>query len=658
MGLFTNDVRNRLNGTLAIENRWNQFWAAFKFWKKLILPATGIFYIAGWWLLCSDKVGFGATTSIFYFKFKADFWWKVSDQLKNYGNGYPLISDVCNGLAEAVSPAPYIIEFDRLNGSLEGLDTIINRYGTGIYWVHAGTVIAFFGAWFAAYAWASREARKQLEDKFIRGSLLFKPKVLTKLAQKQYGKGNLKIAKLGIGKFQENESFFVCGSPGKGKTVLYRYLLLKSQQAGQASICYCAKQDDFITTHHRQGIDAIYCPLDARSLRWSLRNDIKTLQDLDFLANTLAPVNQEAKEPMWSKAENTAVKALFRKVWVSTDQSNVEFGKLSKISHPDMSTFLKNTPGCEAAYNLISDSKSATAKSFYISIICDLAVLTLIEANDGDFSLREWLATGKNTIFLPCNAQLEATLAPIYALFFELMAVNHMAMERNPSRRIWAFLDELPQIARVNILPRYLNLGRDRGTCCVLGTQSLSLVDIRYGKDNREAMMNACSTHIYHCVNDNKNATELSENLGTEENEKAKQNLSTASAEQRDGVVVMTEIKKDLLVSADMIRNLKPLEVYVRVSGFGTAEMMKLPYVEYPMTTPAFVENPETSIEAYVETYKAHMLKLQEVAPEFAKGKIIEAVAEHETVDSPETEKKGFERDDQVTQMMLDRDDM
>lgn len=637
--------RNRLSGTLSIQNRLNQIIASIRFWKPWIFTIVVSFYVAGlFWIVNQQSI----PVAWFYLRFRAQ---SASIVL---AQKIPEYSHKLNGLADLLAPTQAVQNFYQhggTDGELKKLILNIDRY---LYHLHLATMGAFITLCLLAYFYARWESRTQTEDKFIRGARLFSAKQLTSLLRKAYGDGTLKIGNVVIPKKIENLSFFIIGKPQQGKTVLINSILTEIQNRGERAVVFCAKREDFITTHYRPITDGIFCPPDMRSFGWSLKHDIKSVEDFSVIANVLAPTNPQTKDPMWDKGKRMAIEALFKHWWLATDRSNQELGRVAKLSHPEMAKILHDTPGVEDAYGLIANTKSQTAYSFYVNILTDLQPLQLLAKNDGDFSITEWLKDGTGCIFLPVSDRLEAMLAPIYGMFIELMAINHMDLPQDRLRRIWYLMDELPAIGKISKLPSLLNKGPSYGVCAVIGSQSIVQLDSRYGEQDRRAILNSCATSVVYCVEDDKTAEEMSKRIGQSETEKAKENLSTASVDSRDGVTVMAEYKKDYIISPDQLRNLQPLNCYVRVAGFGTANKVKLQYIPYPQINPDFVQNPKYSLQAFEQEY---LRKIQEAQHNLGmqraetKEHVILAETEQLTDKSPI-------QDEQAVQMFIDQNDM
>ncbi|MDD2539496.1 MAG: type IV secretion system DNA-binding domain-containing protein [Desulfuromonadaceae bacterium] len=635
--------RNRLSGTLSIQNRLNQIIAAIRFWKPWIISIVVSGYLAGFWWIINQQ---SLTTVWFYIRFRAQ---SFSNSL---AQKYPEYSAKLSGLADLLAPTQAVQNFIENGGTESELQALITNIDQYLFRLHMATVVAFIALCVLAYIYARWEAKEQTEDKFIRGARLLSAKELTRLLKKAYGEGTLKISNVVIPKKIENLSFFVIGKPQQGKTVLINSILTEIQHRQERAVVFCAKREDFVTTHYRPMIDGIFCPPDLRSLGWSLKHDIKTIEDFSVLANVLSPSNPQAKDPMWDKGKRMAVEALFKHWWLATDRSNRELGRIAKLSHPEMAKILKDTPGVEDAHGLIANTKSQTAYSFYVNILTDLQPLQLLAKNDGDFSITQWLQSGTGCIFLPCSDRLEAMLAPIYGMFIELVAINHMDLPQDRLRRIWYLMDELPAISKISKLPSLLNKGPSYGVAAVIGSQSVVQLDSRYGEQDRRAILNSCATSVIYCVEDDKTAEEMSKRIGQSETEKAKENLSTASVDSRDGVTVMAEYKKDYVISPDQLRNLSALTCYVRVAGFGTADKIKINPVSYPTLNADFVPNPEYSLQALEQEYHRKMQEQGNLGMQRAKAKELAATAELEQAVEP-----AQSQDDYSVQMIIDQTD-
>ena len=239
------------------------------------------------------------------------------------------------------------------------------------------------------------ERKRQTKSVFIRGAELFSIGKLASMLKKQYGKGTIWIGTLLLPRQIEILGVACIGKPQQGKSVAINEILDEIYKRKQRAVVFAAKAEDFITTHMNDQ-DCLFCPLDIRHMQkygggWSIRNDIKSVEDFSVIAKVLVPFNAQAKDPLWYKGEIIAVEGLLKYWLVETDGSDTAVALISKMTQMQMANILKTMPECSDAYGLISNPKSQTSYSFYVSILADLKPLSLLGKADGSFSITNWL---------------------------------------------------------------------------------------------------------------------------------------------------------------------------------------------------------------------------------------------------------------------------
>src|SRR5690606_13922854 len=81
-------------------------------------------------------------------------------------------------------------------------------------------------------------------------------------------------------------------------------------------------------------------------------------------------------------------------------------------------------------------------------------------------------------------------------------------------RRVWLFLDEFPQLERMEDFSTLLDLGRSKGICIVLAAQDTSQIRARYGRDRTNAWLSMVGTHIITRMSIGEGAEDVSRALG------------------------------------------------------------------------------------------------------------------------------------------------
>jgi type IV secretory pathway TraG/TraD family ATPase VirD4 len=89
-----------------------------------------------------------------------------------------------------------------------------------------------------------------------------------------------------------------------------------------------------------------------------------------------------------------------------------------------------------------------------------------------------------------------ALLQPLSSVFFTLLLEHLGRVRGHPDARAALFLDEFASIGRIPDFPTTIVVARGRGLQLVLGVQSLSQLEHRYGKAGADTIRNNCATKI------------------------------------------------------------------------------------------------------------------------------------------------------------------
>lgn len=634
--------RKRISGTLSFINRINQIDATIRFWGKVFLFA----------LLCYDV------------------WGAYKLLIGQHGIKYGIlfVKDILNWLIQCLA-IPTVKMFpdcaDAVLRILQAVDTsqlpaetlvLFGKTWVSIIKHFAGSIIVVMIMVAAAILIDWYERKRQTKSVFVRGAELFSIGKLNRLLKKEYGKGTIWIGTLCISRALEILGVACIGKPQQGKTVWINTLLDEIYKRNQRAVVLAAKAEDFITTHMNEEVDSLFCPLDIRHMQnhgggWSIKNDVKSVEDFSVISRVLCPKNPNAKDPLWEKGELMALEGLLKYWWTETDRSNKALAVIAKMTQLQMSNILKVMPECSDSYGLISNPKSQTSYSFYVSILADLKPLSLLGKADGTFSIIKWLEDeNAGRIYIPMNDRAEAMLSPLYAMFLEIIMLNHMELPQDRNRRIFYILDEVANLPKLSI-GRLMSKAPSFGASVCTGIQSLSALDEVYSENGRRSILNSSAVSLIFCCEDDVTADAMAKRIGMQDVENASENLSTSSNENKDGITSMLKIDNQNVVKADEIRNLKPLNLYVRVAGFGSVRA-KLKYVPYKQINPAFVPNPAYSLEAFEEEHRQLV--------EDAKNRVNELEPENTVQTEHDQEGEAKDSDDlmrQAAQLIQDNDD-
>ena len=597
--------RSRVSGTLSLFHKFMQWYSSIRIW--MIVATVLALLVTGF---VGDRIGekiekASPGTLAFYLRCELS-----------------LLNTRLGLRQDWLMPAQLKQAIQQHNPELTAdISCLILKARERMKWAPIWGGITFVATLIIGSVVANREEHKQTSNIHNRGARGFTSIELSKIMRKDRGAGTLKIGEVTIPFTLENLSFMFIGRPQQGKTQAILRILDDVRNRGNRSLIWCAKQEDFVTTHYDPQTDHIFCPGDARSIKWSLANDITSMADFDDIAARIIPETLADNKGPWNKGAREILAGLMKYWWLNTNRSNSSLWDAMNSTVEKMFARLNNTPDCGRAAGMLERGDSSTSHSFFVTLMVYVKPFELLAKNDGDFSIRKYLCEGTGSIFILSGNRMKKSLQPVQTLFIDLFMTHHLDLAQDRSRRIWYFLDELPALNKLPKLEELLNVGPSYGASVVIGTQSFDLIDAVYEETGRRAIFNACNTATIFSVADDRTAEELSTNLGKEEVSQPKQNYSLAVKDGKGSTSIRQEDKEILLYMPDQIKGLQAMNCIVRVLGYGVAET-KLTLKIWPSKHPAFIPDARYSLQKYEEEFQKSLETVdyvkQAIAPEKA----------------------------------------
>jgi len=473
---------------------------------------------------------------------------------------YPPISRLLSGLPEKQKQA--------------GLECLVEaRHAYWQQWEKygfAGAVGALL--FFLMTSWfGRREELARTNDQYVRGAKLSNPKELAKLVKQSARETGeppprIHIANVPIPVRNEITPTSILGRPQVGKTTLFRALLDQIIRLVIGKRVIFDSKGDYTQSHWQPG-DYIFAPsVDDRSLRWTIFNDITSLSRISDMAAALIP--EGGKDPMWAEGAKRILEGLLLHCWNVNKKSNAYLWQVACLPADKLKEVLAATPGAEMAAALLDKPEVQTSFSFTVNLKTYLKPLQLLARMDGPFSIRQWLADEKkDSLFIVSIPDHQEILKPVMNLFLSTLLTAQKSMPDDRNRRVFYLLDELGVLPKVPGLADALNFGPSKGLCAFIGYQSYQQIDDRYGRDTRESMSSAAGTHVSFSVGSEKTLEELSKLIGEAEVIESRSTLSTGITDNRHGGSSMYQLTKRRLVLPDEIKDLQPLNAYIKILG-------------------------------------------------------------------------------------------
>lgn len=347
--------------------------------------------------------------------------------------------------------------------------------------------------------------------------------MIQKQIQTRYGRpdGILVHPGIRIPETLEVRSFSLVGSPGSGKTTVLNGMVDQAIQRGDRSLIFDFKGDFTERIPDRGKI--VLSPWDARAVRWALGTDVSTEVQARLLSECLIPINPRDTQPMWGNASRAILRAELHKLMAERRGAwgFHELGEslLADILCPDSDQVVQSLV---KRYNpegsrIVQDMTSKTTLSVLIDQSAALGDTILLSRFDRELKkagrpflpLRSYLSgeiqeKGRVLpVILPVHPDSKTLTSAFVSAVFTLSSsiVTNFPDAKPPGRRIWFFLDEVPQAGRIPPITDFLVTARSKGCRTVLGFQTPAQVSETYGEKTLEVWDNATSVKIFlQCV--------------------------------------------------------------------------------------------------------------------------------------------------------------
>jgi type IV conjugative transfer system coupling protein TraD len=520
-----------------------------------------------------------------------------------HGSAYWLIRWFIMPLAKLTgkhSQAGWTFHFERPNGEVVAFKHTALQVMNDPYFVLMGQHVkdtAFYGWGISAFSFVAAimaitwflgsKGAKQRESELTGGRVLATSyKVVNRLLKNAGVMSPLSICGLHILKDSEMQNFGFHGTVGSGKSTALNDLLTQLRARGDRVIIY-DKGNNFIPTFFRQDKDLILNPFDARCAPWDLWEECQTIGDFENFATSLLPDSSGSSDPFWVLSARSLFVATARRMAREKNRSIGELlKKLMSISLADLRQFLEGTD----AANLVDGSIEKTAMTIRTILTTYVRSLRYLQGLDQGgrrpFNIRDWIhtedASGDNPwIFISSDGQNHNALKPLLSAWIYMTMSGILGLKADRNRRIWIFLDELPSLHKLPILPEFCAEGRKFGGCTVAGLQNFPQMEETYGTNAAKSIWDLLNTRVFYRAPSGSIADWVQKEIGEKRHKKFKDQYSYGIDIIRDGVQFSKDEINEFLVSYSDVQSLNDLECYVTLPGEWPVVRMKLTWKPY-----------------------------------------------------------------------------
>lgn len=322
-------------------------------------------------------------------------------------------------------------------------------------------------------------------------------------------------------RMREHMSVFGASGTGKSQFLLaFLSSFFAHRQPGTRVIIVDRKGEFY--AHFREEGDIIYNPFDERSAKWSLFNELEIPEgftrippDVWAIAKILFPPPKNA-DPFWQDAA--------AKVFCSAVVSCIRTGKTSNqdlvdFCHQDWEAVVKAMkalpPGLDTGR--IVSANPTTGGS--ILSTAQNGVQKLSVCPDGDFSIRQWLHSGRGNLYLSSAGRNDSVFIPILSLMIDLIGREMKEMPDGGAGgvRYLIVIDELAAYPAMKTLHYLVAEARSKGVAVVIATQTIQKMLNTYGeKDGKDIIANTKCKVLFQ-MGEEGDANYLSRTIGNAE---------------------------------------------------------------------------------------------------------------------------------------------
>lgn len=403
--------------------------------------------------------------------------------------------------------------------------------------------------------------------------------------------------KVNIGEHQEASHIFFLGGAGSGKTTLLWPLLLAIIARGDRVLLLDFKGD------FTSGLScpfSLLSPADARSSRWLLGRDIRSRLDAFSFAETMIPL--PAGDPIWAQGARGLLIGLLSHLQTTKGEA-WGFRDLAEIAAHVLvnykllvSIIIKEHPPAKA---FLMGADSRTTASFLGQLSGALTHAIELGVSDYDvmrkkkysaWSVRDWLNPQSQ---LPRVAVIgwspdSKELSQAWAAAIVEQATRQMTKAPNVSpdkRRIWFFLDEVPQMGRVPSITDALVTLRSKGVRVAFSIQSVAQPEQTYDRHVLSIWAGSCATKVICSL-----GSEADQNFGHKLLGKRDVERYTHQVTQSNGIVsrsgswqrVEEDVMKPTELGYQVAPDAKGVKALVISRGKDAAALLRWPFYTAP----------------------------------------------------------------------------
>ncbi|MGO4395890.1 type IV secretion system DNA-binding domain-containing protein [Variovorax sp. M-6] len=398
--------------------------------------------------------------------------------------------------------------------------------------------------------------------------------------RRKVGEGNGPLAPIMIGPMPmplhlENRNTLICASVGAGKSV-----------AMEAMIASAIKRRDKMVVIDPNGTfyskfsfpgDTILNPFDARSVGWTVFNEIHGVHDFGRIAKSIIPPQVDPSDEQWCSYTRDVLADTMRKLHetMNCDQDAL----VNLLVREDGDVIRAFLSGTDSQGYFRENAEKAIAS---VQFMMNKYVRPLRFMSRGEFSLRSWVHSDQpGNLFITWREDMRGEQRPLVAMWIDMICATALSHEPMTGTRLWLFLDELNSLGKLESFVPAATKGRKHGLRIVGSIQDWSQLDETYGKDAAKILLACFRNYLIFGASNAFNADKASEILGKQHVERLQVTTNAGSGGGGRSRQLVASLPEPVVMDSE-ISNLKDLQGYVMFAEDFPVTKIEVPYVNYP----------------------------------------------------------------------------
>jgi len=419
--------------------------------------------------------------------------------------------------------------------------------------------------------------------RFLRGARVVSDQELSRKTRTKSKQPQIQIAGIPMPLASESSHLLLVGSTNTGKSTAVNELLSLAFARGDRAIVV-DPNGHALSRFHTKG-DIVLNPFDKRSPGWSIFNEYRKPYDFERFAKSVIPDTGDTSAQQWHGYAQQLFAETTRALAQSGD-TNTErlIYWLTQAPAKELAAML----GGSAASGLFEPGAEKPLASTRFILSHHVGPFQYLQP--GDFSLRNWLESGKGNLFITWREDMLTTLRPLVSAWTDILIASILTLPDDAPRPLWLVLDELASLERLTSLEAGLTKGRKHGLRVLAGLQSVSQLDALYGLHNAKTLRSCFRSLLaLGCSNaDPDTAKLISGGLG--EHEVLRKQITHTKSKSGSSTTTTWQNSIAPAILPSELMSLPPLRGFLKFAGDYPIGKIRLVHKNIPVRVKAFVE--------------------------------------------------------------------